>query len=46
MGVDGWGALRVGRMGPQYQAARLYHPGELPGDGRVRKCLNNRKGWG
>ena len=40
MGVDGWGALRVGRMGPQYQAARLYHPGELTGrgggDGRPR----------
>ena len=43
MGVDGWGALSVGRVGPQYQSARLYHPRELPGDGRVRKCLNNRK---
>lgn len=43
MGVDGWGALRVGRVRPQYQSARLYHPRELPGDGKVRKCLNNRK---
>lgn len=46
MGVDGWGALSVGRVGPQYQSARLYHPTELPGDGRVRKCLNNRKEGG
>lgn len=43
MGVDGWGALRVSRVRPQYQSARLYHPRELPGCGRVRKCLNNRK---
>lgn len=39
---DGWGALRVGRVRPQYQSARLYHPRELPGMVRLGS-LNNRK---